>query len=135
MARKPTYEELEQRITVLEKDFDMREQAEAKIKNLNAELISNEARHRSLLKSMPDPVAVYDMERRADYINPAFSQTFGWSLDEFCGKRIEFVPDQRAGEILERGCNGFIQKPFKMGHLSRMMREILDDERRINKND
>lgn len=32
----------------------------------------------------------------------------------------------QANEILERGCNGFIQKPFNMEDLSRNMRGILD---------
>jgi len=31
----------------------------------------------------------------------------------------------QATEILERGCNGFIQKPFNMKKLSRSIREIL----------
>jgi CheY-like chemotaxis protein len=31
-----------------------------------------------------------------------------------------------ATKILERGCNGFIQKPFSMKELSRRIREILD---------
>ena len=31
----------------------------------------------------------------------------------------------KASEILERGCNGFIQKPFKMKDLSRAIRKIL----------
>jgi PAS domain S-box-containing protein len=31
-----------------------------------------------------------------------------------------------ATEILERGCNGFVQKPFSMKELSRRIREILD---------
>ena len=34
----------------------------------------------------------------------------------------------QATEILERGCNGFIQKPFNMRQLSQRMREILDRE-------
>ncbi|MCP4576908.1 MAG: PAS domain S-box protein [Deltaproteobacteria bacterium] len=33
--------------------------------------------------------------------------------------------DGQATEILDRGCNGFIQKPFKMKKLSRKLREIL----------
>ncbi|MCJ7599877.1 MAG: response regulator [Desulfobulbaceae bacterium] len=32
----------------------------------------------------------------------------------------------QATEILERGCNGFIQKPFRVEDLSRKVREILD---------
>jgi CheY-like chemotaxis protein len=31
-----------------------------------------------------------------------------------------------ATEILERGCNGFIQKPYKSKKLSQKIREILD---------
>lgn len=34
--------------------------------------------------------------------------------------------DGEATEILERGCNGFIQKPFKIEDLSQKIREILD---------
>jgi len=34
--------------------------------------------------------------------------------------------DGRAQEILDRGCNGFIQKPFNMKQLSARLREILD---------
>jgi CheY-like chemotaxis protein len=34
--------------------------------------------------------------------------------------------DGQATEILERGCDGFIQKPFNMKELSRSIKEILD---------
>ena len=34
----------------------------------------------------------------------------------------------QATEILERGCNGFIQKPFRMKELSHKIREVLDKE-------
>jgi len=34
----------------------------------------------------------------------------------------------QARDILDRGCDGFIQKPFKMKELSRKIREILDKE-------
>jgi len=34
----------------------------------------------------------------------------------------------KASEIMSMGCNGFIQKPFKMGDLSIKMREILDSD-------
>jgi CheY-like chemotaxis protein len=36
--------------------------------------------------------------------------------------------DGQATEILERGCNGFIQKPFTMKGLSQKIREILDEK-------
>jgi len=34
----------------------------------------------------------------------------------------------QATEILDRGCNGFIQKPFKMKELSQKLREILEEK-------
>jgi CheY-like chemotaxis protein len=34
--------------------------------------------------------------------------------------------DGQATEILERGCNGFIQKPFGMTDLSQKIRDVLD---------
>ena len=34
--------------------------------------------------------------------------------------------DGEATEILDRGCNGFIQKPFNLKSLSQQLREILD---------
>ncbi len=36
--------------------------------------------------------------------------------------------DGQAIAILDRGCNGFIQKPFKIEQLSQKLREILDDK-------
>jgi len=36
--------------------------------------------------------------------------------------------DGQASKILDRGCNGFIQKPFGMKELSRELREILDKD-------
>jgi two-component system cell cycle sensor histidine kinase/response regulator CckA len=32
----------------------------------------------------------------------------------------------QASEIMQRGCNGFIQKPFNLKQISRKIREILD---------
>jgi CheY-like chemotaxis protein len=36
--------------------------------------------------------------------------------------------DGEAQKILERGCNGFIQKPFNLEELSRKIRQVLDAE-------
>ncbi len=36
--------------------------------------------------------------------------------------------DGQATEILERSCNGFIQKPFNISALSQKIREILDKD-------
>ncbi len=47
---------------------------------------------RAILESTPHPVVVYDHQGAAQYVNPAFTRTFGWSLAEILGQRIDFVP-------------------------------------------
>ena len=37
-----------------------------------------------------------------------------------------YTIDGEASEIINRGCNGFIQKPYKLNHLSQKIREIID---------
>jgi CheY-like chemotaxis protein len=36
--------------------------------------------------------------------------------------------DGQASEILERGCNGFLQKPFNIESLSDKIREVLEKD-------
>ena len=38
-----------------------------------------------------------------------------------------YAIDGQASQIMERGCNGFIQKPFSLKHFSQKIREILDE--------
>jgi len=52
----------------------------------------SERRQRALLNFAPYPIVVFNLEERVSYLNPAFTQTFGWHLDELEGKRIPFVP-------------------------------------------
>jgi PAS domain S-box-containing protein len=64
-------------------------------RNLAEEALrDSEERHRILLEAAPDPIAVYDMEGKATYINPAFEEAFGWPSQELLGKRIEYVPEE-----------------------------------------
>lgn len=58
-------------------------------------LRENEGRLRAIFEANPDPVVVYDRQGRPQYLNPAFTQVFGWSLGELLGKRIPFVPDDQ----------------------------------------
>jgi CheY-like chemotaxis protein len=38
-----------------------------------------------------------------------------------------YTMDDRTQEILERGCSGFIQKPFKISDLSTSIQRILEN--------
>ncbi|MBW1680735.1 MAG: PAS domain S-box protein [Deltaproteobacteria bacterium] len=47
---------------------------------------------RSLLDFVPYPMVVFSEEGKVTYLNPAFTETFGWELSELQGKRIPYVP-------------------------------------------
>jgi PAS domain S-box-containing protein len=53
---------------------------------------------RNLLDFVPYPMIVSDMNANITYLNPAFSSTFGWTLDEIKGSKIPFIPAHLAEE-------------------------------------
>lgn len=61
-------------------------------KRAEAALCDSEARFRALMDVLPDPLVVYDPQGAVTYVNTAFVQTYGWSLEELVGKPIDFVP-------------------------------------------
>ncbi len=62
-------------------------------------LLISEQRYRIVLESNPEPVIVYDINEQVIYFNPAFTEVFGWRLEELAGKKIQnFVPKQYYSE-------------------------------------
>jgi PAS domain S-box-containing protein len=55
-------------------------------------LRESEKRYRALLDFAPYPIVVFTLDGRVSYLNPAFTETFGWTLQELEGKRIDYVP-------------------------------------------
>jgi two-component system, cell cycle sensor histidine kinase and response regulator CckA len=64
-------------------------------------LRDSEEKYRTVLKSSPDPIVVYDQGGRAIYVNPAFGRTFGWSEEELIGKRINYVPEEEKPKTMK----------------------------------
>jgi PAS domain S-box-containing protein len=60
-------------------------------KRMEAALREGEQRMRAVFEATPDPLVVYNHERHPVFINPAFTQVFGWRLDELAGRQIPFV--------------------------------------------
>lgn len=60
-----------------------------------------EQMNRALFDFVPYPMVVSSLNGRVSYINPAFTRTFGWTLDELQGKNIPFVPPNLADEARE----------------------------------
>ena len=51
-----------------------------------------EKRTRTLLDFVPYPMVVSKIDGQVIYVNPAFTETFGWRLEELEGKPIPYVP-------------------------------------------
>jgi len=52
----------------------------------------SERRFRAMLDFAPYPVVVFSLDGLVSYLNPAFTETFGWTLKELEGKSIPYVP-------------------------------------------
>ncbi len=61
-------------------------------------LLESEERYLAVLEACPDPVAAYDMDGKAFYVNPAFSEVFGWQPEELLGRKIDYVPESSRAE-------------------------------------
>ncbi len=68
-------------------------------KNAEAKLRNSRKHYRMLLEFVPYPIIVYDSEGLTSYLNPAFTQTFGWTLEELEGKKVPFVPKELEEEM------------------------------------
>ncbi len=62
-------------------------------KRAEAAIIESQIRYRTLLDFVPYPIVVTTLDRKIFYINPAFSDVFGWSQKEIAGKKIPYIPD------------------------------------------
>ncbi len=62
---------------------------------------SSERRYRALLDFVPYPIVAFTLEGLVSYLNPAFTQTFGWSLKELKGRAIPYVPSHLREETRE----------------------------------
>jgi PAS domain S-box-containing protein len=64
--------------------------------------LKTERRFRTLLDFAPYSILVYTIDGLVTYLNPAFTETFGWSLDELRGKKIPYVPPELEAETREQ---------------------------------
>jgi diguanylate cyclase (GGDEF)-like protein/PAS domain S-box-containing protein len=58
-------------------------------------LRESEERMKAIFIATPDPIVLYSNKGEPEYLNPAFVDLFGWTIDELRGKQIPFVPDDQ----------------------------------------
>ena len=89
-------------------------------------LRKSERRYRTLLDFIPYPLVVFTLEGLVSYLNPAFTETFGWTFQELVGKRIPYVPHG-----LEKEASENIKKLFDERVISRHETQRLTKDGRI----
>jgi len=94
MAKKPTYEELEQKTRDLQKEA-------AKRKKVEGALRKSTRRLGTLIDFVPYPIEVLTVDGRVYYLNHAFTEMFGWTLEELEGKFIPFIPPELKQETAD----------------------------------
>ncbi|CCK78858.1 sensor histidine kinase [Desulfobacula toluolica] len=84
--------------------------------------------YRKILEFIPYPIIVYDEKGLVSYLNPSFSKTFGWSIEELKGKPVPFVPQALKAETHEMINKFETQKSLARYETKRLTREgkVLD---------
>lgn len=95
MTERVTYEQLAQRVETLENELRVLRQDQVSLRD-------SESRYRTLLDFVPYPMAVFTLKGRVSYLNPAFTEVFGWTFEEMKGKKIPFVPLEFQPETSEK---------------------------------
>jgi two-component system, cell cycle sensor histidine kinase and response regulator CckA len=87
-------------ITNLKKAELELQRSEIRYRTLYQESMKREQLYESLLKSTPDAVAIYNLNGEATYINPAFTQIFGFTMQDVKGKQIPFMLESEAEKTI-----------------------------------
>lgn len=86
----------------------------------------SQIRYKTLLDFVPYPLVVFDNKGKVSYLNTAFTQVFGWRLDELEGKNIPYVPS-----FLEEETRQLLQKFIQEKSIPRYETQRLTKDGRI----
>lgn len=96
MIQKPTYEALESKVKVLERDATQSKETKQTTR-------AAKRNYKRFLRFLPYPVLARDTKGLVTYLNPAFTKTFGWTLRELKGKEgTQYVPQTLRNEVSDR---------------------------------
>lgn len=83
-------------------------------KQAEAAVLESRRRYRTLLDFVPYPIVVSTLRGSVYYVNPAFTELFGWTLREIQGKKNPFIPPELEKEAIRN-----LERLKRMGTLSR----------------
>ena len=89
-------------------------------KGAERKLRKSESLMRTLLDFIPYPIAVFTLNGRVFYLNPAFTETFGWTFAELEGKTIPYTPgdiQEETGAMIQR----LLQEKIILRHETRRL--------------
>ncbi len=88
----------------------------------------SQGRYRTLLDFIPYPMVVFTVDGRVSYLNPAFTETFGWALTELEGKKIPYVPKELKQETIVSTQRLFREKFIRRYETKRLTKDgrVLD---------
>ena len=114
MVENPTREALEERVKALETAL-LEQQKTAK-----QALRESKKGMRSLLDFVPYPIIVCNLDGSVYYVTPAFTETFGWTLDELEGKTIPYTPEGMEDET-HRILKELLEKKLILRHATKRL--------------
>ena len=62
---------------------------------LNQSLEEREEQLKAVLESNANPIMIRDSEGSPEYVNPAFTEVFGWNLDSLADEQTQYVPEDQ----------------------------------------
>ncbi|MFH1059653.1 MAG: PAS domain S-box protein [Pseudomonadota bacterium] len=107
-------------------------------------LMKSQQRLTSVLDNAPDPMIIYDLAGRLQYLNPAFTRVLGWRPEELIGQAPDFVPEEeaapsqrfydrvRGGETVQSFYTRRRTKDGRLVHVSLSAAPQLDDQGRVS---
>ncbi len=92
-------------------------------KSAEMALRKSERRYRTLLDFVPYPVVVFTKDGRVSYLNPEFTEVFGWTLEELQGRIIPFIPPELKHEFAADVRRLFERKVFEDHETKRLTKD------------